>query len=40
MILLVIYLKRAKSLGHRPVIVKSTVIGSIGGWKINTIFKL
>ena len=29
-----------KQAGHRPVIVKRAVIGSKGGWKLSTIFKL
>ena len=29
-----------KVYGHRPVIVKRTQIGSKGGWKFSTIFKL
>ena len=40
MILLVFYLKRVMSLGHRPVIVKRTGIGSKGGWKLSTIFQV
>ena len=29
-----------RSSGHRPVIVKRALIGSKGGWKLSTIFKL
>ena len=35
-----IYLKRVRSKGHRPVIVKMAVIGPKGGWKLSTLFKL
>ena len=36
----VIYLRRVRSLGHRPLIVKGVVIGSQGGWELSTIFML
>ena len=31
---------RKLSLCHRPVIVKRALIGSKGGWKLSTVFKL
>ena len=37
---LVLYLKMVRSLGHRLVIVKRAVIGSKGGLKLSTKFKL
>ena len=36
----VIYLRRVRSLGHKPLIVKRVVISSPGGWKLSTIFML
>ena len=40
MIVLVLYLKRVLSLGHRPVIAKRALIGSKGEWILSTIFML
>ena len=36
----VIYLRKVRSLGHRPLIVKRVVTGVQGGWKLSTKFML
>ena len=37
-VFILIIIKLPYPCGHRPVIVKRTVIGSKGGWKLSTIF--